>query len=99
MRPQELECVVLKRDLPEFRLVAGNIGTVVLVYPQDALEVEFVDREGDTVALLTILDRDVRVATREDFEEQVEIEPLPLGVEAPIADATGHIKVPPRSNS
>jgi hypothetical protein len=99
MRPKELECVVLTRDLPEFSLVSGNIGVVVLVYPQDAVEVEFMDREGDTVALLTILDQDVRVASDKDLKEAVEIEPLPPGIEAPIADATGYSKVPRRSNS
>jgi hypothetical protein len=38
----ELDLVVLKRDLPTERLTAGDVGTVVLVHQQGAgYEVEF----------------------------------------------------------
>jgi hypothetical protein len=87
-RPKELECVVLKRDLPAFGLRAGNVGTVVLVYEPDAVEVEFFDRDGDTHALLTLLDEDVRLATKSDLNSSVRPEPWPDGIDAPIADAT-----------
>jgi hypothetical protein len=38
----ELDLVVLRRDLPKERLAAGDVGTVVLVHQQGAgYEVEF----------------------------------------------------------
>ena len=63
----ELDLVVLKRDLPEERLAAGDVGTVVLVHQQGAsYEVEFTTLSGDTVAVVTHDASDVRpVGTRE----------------------------------
>jgi hypothetical protein len=52
---QELDVVVLKRDLPEHGLETGDAGTVVLVYGGgEAFEVEFVTADGYTAALLTL---------------------------------------------
>lgn len=79
--------VALRRDLPEFGLRAGHVGTVVLLYEPNAVEVEFFDREGETHALLTLLDEDVRPATKADLSN-ADPEPWPTGVDAPIADAT-----------
>ncbi|QQO33826.1 DUF4926 domain-containing protein [Bradyrhizobium diazoefficiens] len=57
----ELDLVVLKRDLPEERLTAGDVGTVVLVHQQGAgYEVEFTTLSGDTVAGVTLDAADVR---------------------------------------
>ncbi|MCC6888622.1 MAG: DUF4926 domain-containing protein, partial [Hyphomicrobiales bacterium] len=51
----ELDLVVLKRDLPTERLTAGDVGTVVLVHQQGAgYEVEFTILAGDTVAVVTL---------------------------------------------
>ncbi|MGY4500294.1 hypothetical protein ACVWYH_004225 [Bradyrhizobium sp. GM24.11] len=63
----ELDLVVLKRDLPEERPTAGDVGTVVLVHQQGAgYEVEFTTLSGDTVAVVTLDAADVRsVAPRE----------------------------------
>jgi Domain of unknown function (DUF4926) len=63
----ELDLVVLKRDLPKERLAAGDVGTVVLVHQQGAgYEVEFTTLSGDTVAVVTLDASDVRpVAARE----------------------------------
>ena len=48
----ELELVVLKRDLPDAGLAEGDVGTVVLVHRQGAgYEVEFTTLAGDTVAV------------------------------------------------
>ncbi|BDG27476.1 hypothetical protein TthSNM66_21120 (plasmid) [Thermus thermophilus] len=44
--------MVLKRDKEEWGLEAGDVGTVVLVYPHGGYMVEFVDHEGNTLALL-----------------------------------------------
>ncbi len=50
----ELAVVALTRDLPEHNLQAGDQGAVVMVYNNgEAYEVEFVDQEGYTTALLT----------------------------------------------
>ena len=57
----ELDLVVLKRDLPKERLAAGDVGTVVLVHQQGAgYEVEFTTLSGDTIAVMTLDASDVR---------------------------------------
>ena len=56
----ELDTVVLTRDLPEVLLRTGDIGSVVHCYGLGGYEVEFVTGGGDTVAVLTLSDRDVR---------------------------------------
>ena len=57
----ELDLVVLKRDLPEMLLAAADVGTVVLVHQQgSAYEVEFTTLSGDTVAVVTLEASDVR---------------------------------------
>ncbi|MCC7447508.1 MAG: DUF4926 domain-containing protein, partial [Anaerolineae bacterium] len=48
---EELDSVVLTVDLPEHSLVAGDIGTVVLVHGKgEGYEVEFVTLDGQTIA-------------------------------------------------
>jgi hypothetical protein len=61
----EHDVVVLKRDLPEFDLVAGDIGAVVYLYSDSEFEVEFVATDGSTVALVTLGTADIRKAGRE----------------------------------
>ena len=52
---KELEIVVLTRPLPEHALVEGDVGTVVHVYRREnAVEVEFVEGDGSTVAVVTL---------------------------------------------
>ena len=54
----ELDCVALTCDLLEYGLIAGDVGTAVMVHEEGvAYEVEFVGYDGHTVALLT-LERD-----------------------------------------
>jgi len=57
---KELDLVVLVHDIPEERLAAGDMGTVVHCYPAEHYEVEFTTGDGKTVALLHATDRDVR---------------------------------------
>ncbi len=57
---QELDTVVLVRDLPEHALRKGDLGAVVQAYDPDYLEVEFVTATGMTHALLTLRAADVR---------------------------------------
>ena len=51
----EHSIVVLNSDLPESGLHAGDVGAIVHVHRQGTTyEVEFVDGDGTTVALLTL---------------------------------------------
>jgi hypothetical protein len=66
MKVEELEVVVLAHDLPEYRLRAGDIGTVVGIYPEGGIEVEFVKPSGQTQALLTLTTKDIRKINKDD---------------------------------
>ena len=67
MKFEKLECVVLAHDVPEHGLRAGDLGTVVEVYPGGGVEVEFVRGSGATQALLTLSQRDVRKIDSHDL--------------------------------
>jgi hypothetical protein len=57
----ELDTVVLTRSIPEHSLEADDVGAVVHVYSGGgAYEVEFVTAAGETVAVLTLTNADVR---------------------------------------
>lgn len=60
MKFKLLECVVLAHDIPDHGLRAGDLGTIVEIYPQSGVEVEFVTGSGDTRALVTLDTKDVR---------------------------------------
>ena len=52
---KEHDEVVLTRDLPDEKLVTGDVGTIVAVYEGGAgYEVEFMTLDGDTVAVTTV---------------------------------------------
>lgn len=58
---EELDTVVLAHDIEKYRLKRGDVGAVVHVYENGkAIEVEFVNAEGKTVALLNLTTDDVR---------------------------------------
>jgi hypothetical protein len=58
---KELDTVVLSRDVEEYGLKKGDIGTAVHIYKDDAAyEVEFITGEGETVAVLTLTPKDIR---------------------------------------
>jgi hypothetical protein len=58
---EELDRVVLTRDLPGEKLKAGDVGTVVMVLaPDEAFEVEFMTLAGDTLAVTTLQAEDLR---------------------------------------
>jgi len=63
----ELDTVVLVRDLPEPGLRSGDLGAVVQVYGDEAVEVEFVTASGRTQALLTVNVADVRPVHDDDL--------------------------------
>jgi len=59
---KELDTIVLSRDVPEHGLKKGDIGAVVHIYGEgEAFEVEFITGQGDTVAVVTIESRDIRL--------------------------------------
>jgi len=59
---KELDTVVLSRDIPEHGLKQGDIGAVVHIYKEhEAFEVEFITGQGDTVAVVTLETRDIRL--------------------------------------
>ena len=52
---KELDLAVLRQDLPVHGLVAGDVGTVVVVYRGgESYEVEFVAADGETIAVETL---------------------------------------------
>jgi hypothetical protein len=58
---QELDIVVLTHDCPKHFLKQGHKGAVVHCYQDGkAFEVEFLDSEGYTIALLTVAQADIR---------------------------------------
>jgi len=57
----ELDTVVLARDLNELGLARGDVGAVVHVYEDNkAYEVEFVTGAGKTAAVATLTNADIR---------------------------------------
>ena len=67
MKFAELDTVVLRRDMPEHGLRAGDLGAVVEVYGEHGLEVEFVQASGQTKALVTLKTTDVRAVAATDI--------------------------------
>lgn len=49
-----LDVVALLEDRPQDGLASGQVGTVVEVHSTDGFEVEFLDSQGRTIALLTL---------------------------------------------
>jgi cyclic pyranopterin monophosphate synthase len=83
---KELDYVALTRDIPEYRLVAGNIGIVLQLDSESAI-VEFLDRDGGTFAILAVSETDLRMPTSDEIENKAGPEPLPPGVHVAIASA------------
>jgi len=58
---KELSLIALTHSIPEHSLVAGDVGTIVHVYPGAvAYEVEFMTGLGRTIGVLTLKPSDVR---------------------------------------
>lgn len=72
----ELDPVVLTRDVEEHGLERGDLGAVVHRYADgEAFEVEFVTAEGGTVALLTLAAADIRPVGKNDLLHVRELTP------------------------
>lgn len=63
-----LETVIVAVNLPDHQVLAGDLGTIVEVYttPGLAYEVEFVNPDGSTRALLTLAPDQVRQLSPSD---------------------------------
>jgi cyclic pyranopterin phosphate synthase len=83
---QELDHVVLTRDIPLFKLVAGNAGNVLQIDDESVI-VEFLDRDGGTYAILAVEGAAVRLASPDDPGVATGPEPLAQGVHIAIANA------------
>ena len=60
----ELDIVILEVDLPELKLATGDMGTVVHVYEKHvAFEVEFIATDDSTIAVTTLLPKQIRLAS------------------------------------
>jgi hypothetical protein len=67
MKFEKLEIVVLAHDITGHGLRAGDLGTVVEIYPKGGVEIEFVKGSGATQALLTLNERDIRKIDAHDL--------------------------------
>jgi hypothetical protein len=67
MKYEQLDTVVLVRDVPEHGLRSGDLGAVVEIDPPDTLEVEFVTASGRTTALVSLKASDVRAIADTDL--------------------------------
>ncbi len=64
MEFKELDVVKLKHARPADGLEVGAEGTIVMIYASDAFHVEFLDEEGDTVALLILPPSELELSWR-----------------------------------
>ena len=62
MNPKMLDTIIVTINVPDQKILAGDIGTIVEVYtkPTLAYEVEFVNADGTTRALLTLAPNQIR---------------------------------------
>ena len=71
---KEHDRVVLVSDVRSESLKAGDVGTVVHVYPGGrAFEVEFSTLDGHTIALVTLQPSQLRPVTRRDMTHSREM--------------------------
>jgi hypothetical protein len=71
---QELDTVILTRDIPAERLRKGDLGAVVFVHQDGAAyEVEFVTLDGETLAVVTLPADAVRPATGREIPHAREV--------------------------
>jgi len=74
---KEHDRVVLTADLPREGLQAGDVGTVVHIHAGgEAMEVEFVALDGETVAVATTPACDIRPVRRREIPHA---RPIPAG--------------------
>ena len=67
MKIKLLDTVVLRHNILDYGIKAGDIGVVVETYEPYGIEVEFVTGSGKTQALLTLNIEDVRPISENDI--------------------------------
>ena len=73
---KEHDLVVLTEDIPAEGLTAGDVGTVVHIHNQgEGYEVEFVTLAGQTIAVASLLARQVRPVSKQDISHVRELQP------------------------
>ena len=71
---EEHDRIVLTDDISDSGLKAGDVGTIVHMYPNgEAFEVEFLTLDGNTAALASVLPSQARLVTRTDITHTREI--------------------------
>jgi hypothetical protein len=74
---KEHDVVVLTQDLPEDRLQAGDVGTVVHIHQGGSgYAVEFMTLSGRTIAVTTVMASQVRAVTSRDVVHVRELQPI-----------------------
>ena len=66
--------MVLTEDIPEHGLKRGDVGTVVLVHGGTGFEVEFITLDGETLAVISTLQRQVRPVSHREIAQARPIE-------------------------
>ena len=65
---KELDLVVLTKNIKEYGLKKGDLGTIVHLYSDDkAMEVEFIATSGKTIAVLTLEPKDIRPTAKNEI--------------------------------
>jgi hypothetical protein len=70
----EHDSVVLARDLLQYGLKRGDVGTIVLVHPTGGYEVEFITLDGQTVAVTSVSADEVRPIAHGEIAHARELE-------------------------
>ena len=74
---KEHDLVVLTANLPEERLAAGDVGTIVHIHQSGTgYEVEFMTLSGQTVAVATVMASQVRSVSARDLVHVRELQPV-----------------------
>jgi hypothetical protein len=70
IKPALLDVIELVQSLPEENLPAGSQGTIVHQHNDDAFEVEFINDQGETTALITLLREQFIVVWQAENEQE-----------------------------
>lgn len=54
-----LDAIALLKDIPEKKLLKGQVGTIVEILAPNVFEVEFIDKKGQTLASIAIEKNDL----------------------------------------
>lgn len=63
-----LDAVTPRKDIPEYELCEGNIGTIVEVWEPGVFTVEFNTEGGRLLALVDLKEEQLRAPTREELQ-------------------------------